>query len=114
MKIRLATRILAVLMVLALSYLLMIFLIQSASSLAFPFGIDYGEGIVWQQSLLMFTRDAYGPINHFPAIVFHYTPLYHSVVLMVSMATHWDMLFTGRAVSIGATLLIAVMVGLTC
>ena len=112
MKLRISTLIVAWLMLVALSYLLFLFLIQSASSLVFPFGIDYGEGIVWQQALLMFTHDAYGPIKQFPAIVFHYTPLYHVVVLLIGALTHWDFLFIGRAVSICSTLLIVMLVGL--
>lgn len=99
-------------MIVVLSYLFFLFLIQSATSLAFPFGIDYGEGIVWQQALLMFTYDAYGPINQFPAIVFHYTPLYHVVVLLIEALSHWDILFIGRAVSICSTLLIVILLGI--
>ena len=112
MKLRISTSIVTWLMLAALGYLSLLFLIQSASSLAFAFGIDYGEGIVWQQALLMFTHDAYGPINQFPAIVFHYTPLYHVVVLLIEALSHWDILFIGRTVSICSTLLIVILVGL--
>ena len=41
-----------------------------------PLELDYGEGIVWQQMRWIFSRKAYGPIDQFPAIVFHYPPLY--------------------------------------
>jgi hypothetical protein len=99
-------------MIAALAYLLVLFLINSSSSLAFPFGLDYGEGIVWQQALLIFTRKAYGPIDSFPSIVFHYTPLYQTLVFSMTTLTGWDMLFTGRAISICSTLLIIIMVGI--
>jgi hypothetical protein len=112
MKIRIATALASLLMLLALCYLFVLFLNQSASSLTFPFGIDYGEGIVWQQTLLMLTPDAYGSIEQFPAIVFHYTPIYHAVVLLIAAISHWDILFIGRAVSICSTLLIAILVAL--
>jgi hypothetical protein len=80
-------------------------------SIFWPYELDYGEGIVWQQAKLMFTPDAYGPINGFPAIVFHYTPLYHVTTRLVSSLLGTDMLTTGRAISIGSTLLTSVMIG---
>ena len=39
--------------------------------LAYPFG-DYGEGIVWQQALLIPGPRMYGQIDHLPFLVFHY------------------------------------------
>lgn len=95
-----------------LAFTLALFLTQSLASLSFPFEIDYGEGIVWQQALLFFSPKAYGSIDKIPFIVFHYTPLYHLFVLGMAKATGWDMLFAGRCVSIFATLMIATVIGI--
>jgi len=65
----------------------------------FPFGVDYGEGIVWQQMRNMLAGHAYGPLGIFPAIVYHYPPVYHLTVGAASAATGIDQLAMGRTVS---------------
>lgn len=70
------------------------------AAINYRWGLDYGEGIVWQQARLIFTDKAYGPIDQFPAIVFHYTPFYHAVSSLVSGALGTDELATGRAISL--------------
>ncbi len=94
-----------IIMFVALGWRLAQFLTLSAQALNWPYELDYAEGIVWQQADLMFTHDAYGPIEGFPSIVFHYTPLYHVLVKGLASVTGLDTLFTGRAVSLLATLL---------
>lgn len=74
-------------------------------ALAYPFGLDYGEGIVWQQALLILGPRMYGPIDHLPFIVFQYPPVYHMAARAV-MALGVDPLAAGRAVSIAATAVI--------
>jgi hypothetical protein len=74
-------------------------------ALAYPFSLDYGEGIVWQQALLIPGSRMYGPIDHLPFIVFHYPPVYHMAARAV-MALGVDPLAAGRAVSIAATAVI--------
>jgi hypothetical protein len=91
---------------------LSVFFDFGALALSFPFSLDYGEGIVWQQALLLFTPEAYGRIDGFPAIVFQYPPVYHAVTRAVAALAGTDMLYTGRAVSMAATLLTAVIIGL--
>jgi hypothetical protein len=76
---------------------------------AYPFGIDYGEGIVWQQALLIPGPRMYGPIDHLPFIVFHYPPVYHLVSRAV-MAFGVDPLAAGRTVSVAATAVIAICI----
>ena len=88
-----------------------LFIGRARLAIASPFGIDYGEGIVWQQALLMHPGTMYGPIDRLPYIVFHYPPLYHLGVLALGWLTGADLLATGRAISVGATILIALMVG---
>jgi hypothetical protein len=70
---------------------------------------DYGEGIVWQQTLLIPSDRMYGDIATYPFIVFHYPPLYHLITRLVS-SFGVDMLFGGRGISLGATILTATLV----
>jgi hypothetical protein len=81
------------------------------NAVRWPFEIDYAEGIVWQQAEMIFSRGAYGAIDGFPTIVFHYTPLFHGLVSALSVVTGWDMLYTGRGISIAATLAVAALAG---
>jgi hypothetical protein len=78
------------------------------AAILFPWELDYGEGIVWQQMRWIFTAKAYGPIDQFPAIVFHYPPLYHAVTAITAGMLGTDELATGRAISLLATLAAAV------
>lgn len=88
------------------------FLAAAVKAIRYPFELDYGEGIVWQQAEQIGNGTAYGSITGFPAIVFHYPPLYHALALGVSRACGLDMLAAGRIVSFAATLLTAVFAGL--
>lgn len=81
------------------------------AAIRFPWGLDYGEGIVWQQARFIFTDKAYGPIDQFPAIIFHYTPLYHAIASQVASALGTDELATGRAISLLSTLAAALASG---
>jgi hypothetical protein len=77
--------------------------------LAYPFGVDYGEGIVWQQALLIPGPRMYGSIDHLPFLVFHYPPVYHLASRAV-MAFGVDPLAAGRIVSLAATAVIAISI----
>ena len=79
-------------------------------AVAFPYELDYGEGIVWYQTRMLFAGEAFGPIDGFPAIVFHYTPLFHLVSGLVA-ATGIDGLAAGRVVSLLSTAAMAVLAG---
>ena len=79
-------------------------------ALRYPFSLDYGEGIVWQQTLLMFGPRMYSPTVDLPFIVFHYPPLFHTVVRTL-MALGWDPLFSGRLVSVAASVISAFLIG---
>jgi Dolichyl-phosphate-mannose-protein mannosyltransferase len=95
----------ALLLIAGLLYCASIDLRCARDSLAYPFGLDYGEGIVWQQALMIPGPRMYGPIDHMPFIVFHYPPVYHLVSRAV-MTLGVDPLAAGRAVSIAATAVI--------
>jgi len=88
-----------------------LFLAFSIRALRWPFGLDYGEGIVWQQANMMFTPRAYAGIDSFPAIVFHYPPVYHVAARALAAVADLNMLVAGRAVSMGAALLTSVLIG---
>jgi hypothetical protein len=77
----------------------------------FPFALDYGEGIVWQQVLLTPGSRMYGDITQFPYIVFHYTPLYYFVVRSIT-ALGIDPLAAGRGVTLASTIATAGVAGL--
>ena len=83
-----------------------------AKAIRYPFEIDYGEGIVWQQALRIASGDAYGSIDHYPAIVFHYPPFYHLISLATAAILGLDQLAAGRAVSLVSTVLIGGFAGL--
>ena len=99
----------ALLMIAALLRRTVLDLHRAREALGYPFGIDYGEGIVWQQALLIPGPRMYGPIDNLPFIVFHYPPVFHLTVRAV-MALGVDPLAAGRAVSIGATAAILVCI----
>ena len=75
---------------------------DSEAALGYRYRLDYGEGIVWQQALLMFGPQMYSPSQELPFIVFHYPPLYHFVVRAL-LLLQLDPLFAGRIVSASST-----------
>jgi hypothetical protein len=81
----------------------------AGAALAYPFELDYGEGIVWQQAMLIPGPRMYGPIDHLPFIVFHYPPVYHLASRAV-MALGVDPLAAGRMVSLAATAVISISI----
>jgi len=94
----------------ALLYLFFLFVTDVVAAVRFPLELDYGEGIVWQQALMIFRGDAYGDITRFPYIVFHYPPVYHLLTGALA-ATGLDALMAGRLLSVFATFLIGGVAG---
>ena len=78
-------------------------------AIQYPFSIDYGEGIVWQQALLIPGERMYGNIDVYPFIVFHYPPIYHLTVRALA-SVGLDYLTAGRVLSFVSTLLIAILI----
>lgn len=91
-------------------------LVEAAGTiLPYPYGFDYGEGIVWQQMRDILRGEAYGPLGVFPAIVYHYPPVFHLVAGALAHGAGLDELLAGRLVSLLATFASALLVGgLTC
>jgi hypothetical protein len=96
----------------ALAYDAQAFLGASLKAIRYPFELDYGEGIVWQQAQQMRDGTAYGSITGFPSIVFHYPPLFHALTLALAGLSGLDMLMAGRIVSVASTLLASLFAGL--
>ena len=79
-------------------------------SVIYPGEIDYGEGIVWQQAALLPGPQAYGDLQQFPFLVFHYPPVFHLLANAVSaLGIGW--LAAGRLVSLVATTAVAMLLG---
>jgi hypothetical protein len=112
----LARRIATGVLLALLTYRAVLFGVAGLAAIRYPWELDYGEGIVWQQMRWIFTSRAYGPIDQFPAIVFHYPPLYHAVTAISAGVLGTDELATGRAVSllstVAAGIASAILVGL--
>jgi hypothetical protein len=87
------------------------FLRASAVVLPYPYELDYGEGIVWQQMRDIARGEAYGPFGVLPAIVYHYPPVYHLTSALLAGAFALDELLAGRLVSLLATLASSILVG---
>jgi len=79
------------------------------ASIRFPFELEYGEGIVWQQAALIPGPRMYGTAQDLPFIVFHYPPLYY-LITRAGLAIEPDFLAAGRLVSASAGVLIALAV----
>lgn len=79
-------------------------------SAVFPWEIDYGEGIVWQQARLIPGPLMYGDLQRYPFLVFHYPPVYH----LFADAAAWaglPWLVGARAVSSLSCVAVAVFSG---
>jgi hypothetical protein len=62
--------------------------------------LDYGEGIVIWQALQVFDlKSAFHPLQQYPHIVFHYTPLYHIAVRALASLLG-DPFLSGRILSL--------------
>src|SRR5712691_11448563 len=79
------------------------------ASIRYPFGLEYGEGIVWQQAALIPGPRMYGNSPDLPFIVFHYPPLYHLLV-RAALSIQPSFLAAGRLVSSVSAVLVALAV----
>jgi hypothetical protein len=75
------------------------FLSYAIAAVQYPFELDYGEGIVWQQAMLIPGKHMYGDIRQYPFIVFHYPPVYHLTVRALA-TLGLDVLVAGRGLSL--------------
>ena len=77
--------------------------------IAYRFGLDYVEGEVWRQALLIPGPLMYGPIDRAPFVGFEYPPAYHLVVRFL-MTLGVDPLVAGRSVSAAAAAVIVLCI----
>ncbi|HEX8534554.1 MAG TPA: hypothetical protein VF662_10330 [Allosphingosinicella sp.] len=69
-------------------------------AIRYPYGLDFGEGIVWQQMRLVVSGQAFGPLDGFPVMVINYTPLYYLATSGFASVTGIGELAAGRTVSL--------------
>jgi hypothetical protein len=93
-----------------LLWVVAVYAAYAADVVAYPFGLDYSEGLIWQQALWITGPHMYGDISRYPFLVFEYPPLYHLAVRALA-TTGLDMLFAGRALSLAATIMTAGLIG---
>jgi len=97
---------------LAFAYGLIRLGLHAALALGYPYDLDYGEGVVWQQMRLIMDGAGYQALQPMPAFVFEYPPLYHVVTAATAGMFGLDPLFAGRLVSLVMALASAVLIGL--
>lgn len=101
------------LLLLGLLILNAVYLFENANAaLVYPFDLNYGEGIVWQQMRDIVAGHGYSPLGVYPAIVYHYPPFYHLTTAFTASIFGLDQLMAGRLVSQTSTFLMAMLVGL--
>lgn len=89
-------------------------LVAAAVAIPFPLSLDYGEGIVAQQALMVFGPRAYGSVTDLPFVVFHYPPVYHVVIRALATlvgAADVELVTVGRVVSVLSGVAVAIAVG---
>jgi hypothetical protein len=74
-----------------------------------PDQLDYGEGIVWQQAILIPGPHMYALGTTLPFIVFHYPPVFYLLVRLVAPFAP-DLLAAGRSISAAAAVSIVPLV----
>jgi hypothetical protein len=100
-------RVLQMVLALFLLFGVAAFIFRAGISLQTPGEIDYGEGIVmWQAANVTNWTRAFHPIEIYPYVVFHYTPLFH----LASRFVEW---FTGNLLVAGRLTSVLSLVG-TC
>jgi len=88
-----------------------LYLFSIASEIGAFYSLDYGEGVVWWQSVHIDDfRLVYKRMDSYPYMVTHYPPVYHWVVRWVTGIIP-DWLVAGRLVSLLATLGIGLVLG---
>jgi hypothetical protein len=85
--------------------------VYAVAALKFPFGLDYSEGLIWQQALWLGGPHLYGDIAKFPFLVCEYPPLYLAVLRGAALSGI-GMLEAGRGISVFSTISACVLLGL--
>jgi len=83
----------------------------AVAAIRFPFGLDYSEGLIWQQALWLGSPHLYGDSAQFPFLVCEYPPLYLLVLRFVALSGI-GMLQAGRGISVVCTMIACALLGL--
>lgn len=87
------------------------FINSAIAAIHYPFELDFGEGVVLNQTTLLMTGRMYGPVGAEPPyVISNYPPVFHFFVGILSLLTG-NMLATGRALSVLSALLSALIIG---
>lgn len=86
--------------------------LHATVAVGYPYDLDYGEGVVWEQMRLIMSGAGYQVLRPMPAFVFEYPPFYHVVTAATAGAFGLDPLFAGRLVSLVMALASAVLIGM--
>lgn len=89
-------------------------LLWAKVALGYPYDLEYGEGIVWQQLRNIMAGTGYGPLGIYPAIVYHYPPVYHLATAALASFAGLDQLYAGRMLSLVSMLAAMALVGQLC
>jgi hypothetical protein len=89
-----------------------LYLAAVGKAISYPYGLDPGEGNIWQQLHEISAGGGFGPIDVFPAIGFEYPPVYHLLVAGLASLTGLDQLVAGRSLSVIATMAMAGVIAL--
>src|SRR5678816_2901443 len=93
-------RVVELVLVLFLLFGAVTFVLQACHTLTTPGEVEYGEGIVlWQAANVTNWTKAFHPVEIYPHVIFHYTPLFHLTSRFVALFTG-DLLVAGRLTSI--------------
>jgi len=68
--------------------------------------LDFGEGVVWQQALMIWRGEGYTSIEAEPFVVFHYPPVYHLLTMTLSEIGGISVLQSGRLLSIFSAVIV--------
>lgn len=101
---------LVILLLLTLIFSMFYFMYHSASTILFPFDIDYGEGITLFFATMFFQgENIYTDVSSYPLIPCLYTPVYPllSAILIPVLGKSF---ISGRLISLMASLLIGVII----
>jgi len=86
------------------------YVLYAVTAIGFPFGLDYSEGLIWQQALWLGGPHLYGDILRPPFVVCDYPPLYLIILRGVAL-TGAGMLEAGRGISLVCTLATCALLG---
>ena len=88
------------------------FLSSGLAAIRYPFELDFGEGVVLNQTkLLMSGQSLYRPVDRPPFLITVYPPVFHALTAAADILVG-NTLATGRSLSLGSATLAAVIIGI--